>query len=97
VLLHQQVYEDHTWVQLTDFAHKPSPNFDPAEELEALEVGQLNFVGRYLLVQLQYIKCFKTFTEEEYRRYTSPGNYKVIIGILFLIDVLAAIYLIFAR
>ena len=65
VLLHQKVYEDHTWVQLTDFAHKPSPAFDPTEELEALEVGQLNFVGRYLLVQLQYIKCFKTFTEEE--------------------------------
>ncbi len=65
VLLHQKVYEDHTWVQLTDFAHRPTQFFDPSEELEALEVGQLNFVGRYLLVQLQYIKCFKTFTEEE--------------------------------
>eukprot|EP01022_Parablepharisma_sp_SALTPOND_P015993 TRINITY_DN22_c0_g3_i1.p1 TRINITY_DN22_c0_g3~~TRINITY_DN22_c0_g3_i1.p1 ORF type:complete len:4095 (+),score=552.02 TRINITY_DN22_c0_g3_i1:5895-18179(+) len=65
VLLHQKVYEDHVWVQLTDFAHKPGPAFDPAEELEALEISQLNFVGRYILVQLQYIKCFKSFTEEE--------------------------------
>ena len=35
----------------------------------------------------------KTFNEEEYRRYTSLGNYKVIIAILAAVDVLAIIYL----
>jgi len=64
-LLHQKVYDDHIWIQLTDFAHKPSTVFDPSEELEALNIPQLSFVGRYLIVQIQYIKCFKSFTEEE--------------------------------
>ena len=65
ILLHQQIYEDDHWVQLVEFAHTPGPAFDPAEELEALNINQLNFMGRYLILQLQYIKCFKTYTEED--------------------------------
>jgi len=65
IQLHQQVYEDHIWAQLTDYAHKPSPLFDPSEELEALEIPYLNFTGRYLVIQFQYIKCFGSYTEEK--------------------------------
>ena len=65
VLLYQEVFEDHIWVQLTDFGHKPNTHFDPTEELDALEIPYLNFTGRYLVVQLQYIKCFKSFNDEE--------------------------------
>jgi hypothetical protein len=47
----------------------------------------------------RYNRAFlrKTFDEGEYRRYTSPGNYKVIIALLAVVDLLAIIYLAVVR
>ena len=64
-ILYQSIIEDHIWLQVTDFAYRQTSAFDPSEELEAVELPIQNHVGRYLIIQLEYIKTHKTIAEED--------------------------------
>ena len=65
-MLYSRIYEENIWAQVSEYAYKSGKAFDPSEEIESLSIPNLNYMGRYLCLQIGFLQSHKgVLTESE--------------------------------